>query len=40
MKDSVNNPPEYFSSAKTNLFNDVMMKFMMPMGDTHSLENR
>jgi len=40
MKNSVNNPPAYYSSAKTNLFNDVMMKFMMPMGDTRSLENR
>jgi cytochrome o ubiquinol oxidase subunit 2 len=40
MKDSTNVPPEYYSEAKTNLYHDVMMKFMMPMGDTHSLENR
>jgi len=43
MKDSENNPVEYFSSVSPNLFNIVLMKFMMPMGsvqDQKNLENR
>lgn len=31
---SENNPPEFFSSVKEGLFQDVMMKFMMPMSTT------
>lgn len=43
MKDSENNPVEYFSSVSPDLYNTVLMKFMMPMGsaqDQKSLENR
>jgi len=38
-KPSEDNKVQYYGSVQNNLYNDVMMKFMMPMGEMNGMKN-